>query len=77
MEQVNIAIIELFLSVNKYFNSLTIAAKKTLNVKKACHCNKIFLRKTKLILSLNHFIPRCPYYCTYFAFRRTGIHPPF
>ncbi len=45
-------------------------------VKKACHCNKIFLRKTRLILMLNHFIPRCPYYCTYFAFRRSGIHPP-
>jgi hypothetical protein len=26
---------------------------------------------------LNHYIPRCPYYTTYFAFRRTGVHPPF
>ncbi len=44
---------------------------------KKCHCNAIFKRKTRLILLLNHFIPRCPYYCTYFAFRRTGVHPPF
>ena len=45
--------------------------------KKACHCNKIFKIKTRVILALNHFIPRCAYYNPYFAFRRTGTHPPF
>jgi len=43
---------------------------------KACHCNCFFKLKTKLTLLLNHYIPRCPFYCTYFAFRRTGVHPP-
>lgn len=43
---------------------------------KACHCNCYFKRLTRLILLLNIFIPRCPFYCTYFAFRRTGVHPP-
>ena len=43
---------------------------------KPCHCNCFFKRKARLILMLNHYIPRCPYYCTYFAFRRTGVHPP-
>lgn len=61
----------------KLFSILGTITKSIAFVKKACHCNSIFLRKTKLILALNHFIPRCPYYCTYFAFRRTGIHPPF
>jgi hypothetical protein len=28
------------------------------------------------VLLLNHFIPRCPYYTTFYAFRRTGVHPP-
>lgn len=46
-------------------------------VSKSCHCNKFFKHKTRLILLLNHYIPRCPYYTTYFAFRRTGVHPPF
>ncbi len=41
-----------------------------------CHCNCYYKRKTRLVLLLNHFIPRCPYYNTYFAFRRTGVHPP-
>ena len=41
-----------------------------------CHCNCFFKRKARLVLLLNHFIPRCPYYNTYFAFRRTGVHPP-
>jgi len=45
-------------------------------LKSKCHCNAIFQRKTRLILLLNTFIPRCPYYNTYFAFRRTGVHPP-
>jgi len=45
-------------------------------IKKPCHCNKFFRLKTRLTLLLNHYIPRCPFYCTYFAFRRTGSHPP-
>ncbi len=45
-------------------------------VVKACHCNCYFKLKTRLALLLNHYIPRCPFYCTYFAFRRTGVHPP-
>lgn len=43
---------------------------------KPCHCNLFFKLKIRLVLLLNHFIPRCPYYTTYFAFRRTGVHPP-
>ena len=43
---------------------------------KPCHCNCYYRRKTRLALLLNHYIPRCPFYCTYFAFRRTGVHPP-
>jgi hypothetical protein len=43
---------------------------------KACHCNCYFKLKTKLTLLLNHYIPRCPYYTTFYAFRRTGVHPP-
>jgi len=43
---------------------------------KPCHCNCYYKRKTRLTLLLNHYIPRCPFYCTYFAFRRTGVHPP-
>ncbi|DAB41079.1 MAG TPA: hypothetical protein CFH81_01920 [Sulfurovum sp. UBA12169] len=43
---------------------------------KPCHCNRFFKLKIRLILLLNHFIPRCPYYTTCFAFRRTGVHPP-
>jgi len=67
----------LSLFIKEHFNSLVYVKKLKLIVKKACHCNKIFLRKTKLILALNHFIPRCAYYNPYFAFRRTGTHPPF
>jgi hypothetical protein len=68
----------LSLFVKEHLNSLVYVRKLKLVVKKkACHCNKIFLRKTKLILALNHFIPRCAYYNPYFAFRRTGTHPPF
>ena len=44
--------------------------------KKPCHCNHFFKIRIRLILLLNHFIPRCPFYTTYFAFRRTGVHPP-
>lgn len=46
------------------------------NFNKPCHCDCFFKRKTKLTVSLFKFIPRCPYYTTYFAFRRTGVHPP-
>lgn len=44
---------------------------------KPCHCDCFFKLKTKLAISIFKFIPRCPYYTTYFAFRRTGVHPPF
>jgi hypothetical protein len=44
---------------------------------KPCHCNKFFKIRIRLVLLLNHFIPRCPYYTACFAFRRTGVHPPF
>jgi hypothetical protein len=43
---------------------------------KPCHCDCFFKRKTALAVRLFRFIPRCPYYTTYFAFRRTGVHPP-
>ena len=43
---------------------------------KPCHCNYFYKIKTRLVTSLYHYIPRCPYYCTYFAFRRSGAHPP-
>lgn len=46
-------------------------------VAKACHCNCYFKLKTRLALLLNHYIPRCPFYTTFYAFRRTGVHPPF
>jgi hypothetical protein len=46
------------------------------NLNKPCHCDCYFVKKTKLAISLFKFIPRCPYYTTYFAFRRTGVHPP-
>lgn len=44
--------------------------------KKPCHCDCLFKRKTALVVALFKFIPRCPYYDTFFAFRRTGVHPP-
>ena len=43
---------------------------------KPCHCNCFYKLKTKIALLINTYIPRCPYYTTYFAFRRTGVHPP-
>lgn len=43
---------------------------------KPCHCNCFYKLHTRLILLCNTFIARCPYYTTYFAFRRTGVHPP-
>jgi hypothetical protein len=48
-----------------------------LSNKKPCHCNAYFTHLSKLMVLLNHYIPRCPYYTTYFAFRRSGVHPPF
>ena len=42
-----------------------------------CHCNYYYKLVSILILKTNHFIPRCQYYTTYFAFRRSGVHPPF
>ncbi len=39
-------------------------------------CNCVFKLKTRLMILLHHYIPRCPYYTTYFAYRRTGVHPP-
>ena len=48
---------------------------RTLNAK-PCHCNCYYKLRTRIILKINHFIPRCPYYTTWFAFRRTGVHPP-
>ena len=44
---------------------------------KPCHCDCVFRRKTALAITLFKFIPRCPYYDTFFAFRRSGVHPPF
>jgi len=41
-----------------------------------CRCNCFYRLKTKIATFLYHYIPRCPYYCTYFAFRRSGVHPP-
>ncbi|WP_294885819.1 MULTISPECIES: hypothetical protein [unclassified Sulfurimonas] len=46
------------------------------DISKPCFCNIFFALKTRISLLINHFIPRCPYYTTYFAFRRTGVHPP-
>lgn len=44
--------------------------------KKPCHCDCFFRNKAALAVTLFKFIPRCPYYNTFFAFRRTGVHPP-
>jgi len=41
-----------------------------------CHCDCVFRLKTKLATLMFKYIPRCPFYTTYFAFRRTGVHPP-
>ncbi len=49
----------------------------SLQATKACHCNCFFKKRIRLILLLNHFIPRCAFYNKYFAFRRSGSHPPF
>ncbi len=44
--------------------------------KKICLCHKHHTHFSRLTVLINHYIPRCPYYTTYFAFRRTGVHPP-
>ncbi|WP_072679912.1 hypothetical protein [Arcobacter sp. LA11] len=46
------------------------------NFSKPCHCDCFFKIKTQLTVTLFKFIPRCLYYCKFFAFRRTGVHPP-
>lgn len=48
----------------------------TLLNNRPCHCDYVFKRKTALAVRLFRYIPRCPFYCTFFAFRRTGVHPP-
>jgi len=48
----------------------------TLIQMKSCHCNCVYNLKTKIALISYKYIPRCPFYTTYFAFRRTGVHPP-
>ncbi|QFR49432.1 hypothetical protein FJR48_06705 [Sulfurimonas lithotrophica] len=55
---------------------LTFSIQTALVNSKPCHCDCFFKLKTKIALLINIFIPRCPYYTTYFAFRRTGVHPP-
>jgi hypothetical protein len=44
---------------------------------KPCLCSCYFNHLAHIMLHIHHYIPRCPYYTTYFAFRRTGVHPPF
>ena len=44
--------------------------------KRPSHCDYLYKIKAALAVSLFKFIPRCPYYDTFFAFRRTGVHPP-
>jgi len=46
------------------------------NESKPCQCNCYFNHLAHIKLALHHYIPRCPYYTTYFAYRRTGVHPP-
>jgi hypothetical protein len=41
-----------------------------------CFCSCFFNHLAHIMLHIHHYIPRCPYYTTYFAFRRTGVHPP-
>ena len=47
-----------------------------ISTKTPCHCDCFFRHKTRLATLLFHFIPRCRFYNKFFAFRRTGIHPP-
>lgn len=46
------------------------------NESKPCQCNCYFKHLTHIKLALYHYIPRCPFYTTFYAFRRTGVHPP-
>jgi len=43
---------------------------------KPCLCSCFFNHLAHIMLHIHNYIPRCPYYTTYFAFRRTGVHPP-
>ncbi len=47
-----------------------------MEIAKGFFCNCYFNYISNIMLHLHHYIPRCPYYTTYFAFRRTGVHPP-
>ncbi len=47
-----------------------------LTTPKPCQCNCYYRAKTRLMLRLHHYIPRCPFYTPCFAYRRTGVHPP-
>jgi len=59
-------------------NDPTLSILTTIQINtKACHCNTIYKLKNLLAIKVYTFIARCPYYTTYFAFRRTGIHPPY
>lgn len=55
---------------------LELCLQNIVSFNKPCHCDCVFRSKTSIIVSLFNFIPRCPYYRTHFAFRRTGVHPP-
>ncbi|MCB4751576.1 MAG: hypothetical protein LGB72_02665 [Sulfurovum sp.] len=61
--------------LNDHKNSLK-TLDTTLQTINSYRCNCYYKYKARLVLLLNHFIPRCPYYTTFYAFRRTGIHPP-
>ncbi len=43
---------------------------------KPCLCSCFFNHLAHIMLHIHHYIPRCPYYTTFYAFRRTGVHPP-
>jgi len=53
-----------------------LTARVILNTSKPCHCHLFLTLKSKLMVLLNHYIPRCSYYTVCFAFRRSGVHPP-
>ena len=63
--------------INENDPPLDVSLKLLTIHKKPCHCNSFYRLKTFLSLKINHFIPRCQYYTKYFAFRRTGVHPPY
>jgi len=65
-------------NLNNEINELVEDVSKTAFIKNViCHCDCVFKSKTALAIFLFHFIPRCQYYCAFFAFRRTGTHPPY